>query len=268
MTYSTPRIQSRRADLPIRLNQLAAQEIVRLNSFRSVELFLNAATNEAAYGEGYTFFGRMRAAGEALPSEFETIDPANGLKGPDQRVVPFIRSNQFVALVASLEDYLSQVLETVFLAEPSRLDPMLAELLAADPELTLDAAVESAAVKRCHKLFYKSPLQYGHAIERHLGMEPVPEDFQAVWPEFVEMKARRDLGVHANWRKNSLYVKKVEEVGGPIYPSDFLAIDAAYFETAVAKGYRIVAVIKSHCASAFAPLEIKVENAVNVCPLK
>lgn len=240
-------------NLPARLRNLAAQETTRLGSFQAVELFLNAATSEAAYGEGFAFFGRMRTAGDALPAEFEAIDPVNGLKGPDRRVVPFIRSNQFVALVASLEDYLSQVLEAVFLAEPIRLDPMLSKQLVSDPNLTLDAAVEAAAEHRRQKLFYKSPLQYGQAIERYLSMDPVSADFRAVWPEFVEMKARRDLGVHANWWKNSLYVKKVADVGGPVDPRDFLAIDAAYFASAEAKGHRIVAAIGSHCASAFVP---------------
>lgn len=36
---------------------------------------------------------------------------------------------------------------------------------------------------------------------------------QAVWPRFVEAKARRDLGMHNAWRCNSIYLRKLAESG-------------------------------------------------------
>lgn len=241
-------IAERRNALPQRLRDIANNQRTRIESFGAVELFLNSATNEAAFGDGFALFGKMRAAGEAIPTDFETLDSKENLKGVDRRVVPFIRSNQFVALVATLEDYLSCVLESVLLAYPEQLEPKLSEL---QMNLDFESAIEAATSHRLHKLFYKSPLKYGQAIEAHLSMTPSTKAFSQVWPEFVEMKARRDIGVHANWRKNAIYVTKVAEVNGPIESSDFLAVSAQYFEAAQAKGYRLVDALTSHCEVTF-----------------
>ncbi len=241
-------IAERRNALPQRLRDIANNQRTRIESFGAVELFLNSATNEAAFGEGFALFGKMRAAGEAIPPDFETLDSTGSLKGVDRRVVPFVRSNQFVALVATLEDYLSRVLESVLLAYPEQLEPKLSEL---QTNMAFESAIEAAASHRLHTLFYKSPLKYGQAIEAHLSMTPPTKVFSQVWPEFVEMKARRDIGVHANWRKNAIYVAKVAEVNGPIEPSEFLAVSAPYFEAAQAKGRRLVDALTSHCEETF-----------------
>jgi len=248
MTIVPALIVNRRAALPQRLRDIANGQIIRIHSFCTVESFLNSATSEAAFGEGFALFGRMRAAGQAIPSDFETLDRTGSLKGVDRRLVPFVRSNQFVALVATIEDYLSCVLEAVLSAYPDQLEPKLTELQA---DMALEPAIASAVAHRLHTLFYKSPLKYGQAIEKHLSMTPPTKAFSQVWPEFVEMKARRDIGVHANWRKNSIYVAKVTEVNGPIEAGDFLGLGATYFEAAQEKGRRLVDALTEHCEEAF-----------------
>ena len=34
-----------------------------------------------------------------------------------------------------------------------------------------------------------------------------------LWPQFVEIKARRDIGIHNNWVCNQTYLRKVAEAG-------------------------------------------------------
>jgi len=44
------------------INQLKTTKVRRLEALRRCDEFLASATDEAAYGIGFAFFGRMRAA--------------------------------------------------------------------------------------------------------------------------------------------------------------------------------------------------------------
>lgn len=50
-----------------------------------------------------------------------------------------------------------------------------------------------------------------------------------IWPIYIEMKARRDLGVHNGWIKNRVYEKKVSEVNHNFIKKGFLTISEDYF---------------------------------------
>ena len=53
-----------------------------------------------------------------------------------------------------------------------------------------------------------------------------------IWPSFVEMKARRDLGVHNNWVTNGIYLRKLKEIGFADHPSTGMRLipDFAYLD--------------------------------------
>ena len=235
--------------LPSVLSQKAAAQQQRINTFRTVELFLRAATTEAAYGDGLSFFGKMRSAGESIPPEFEALDPPGLLKDADRRIIPYLRSHQFVGLVAGIEDFFLQVLKAVLGAYPDKVGsaPLgLSELLEAGAfEPAIDRAIEGALIG----LFYASPQKYRASIESYLSMPP--SVLEPLWPAFVEMKARRDLGVHANWQKNDVYAKKVFEAGGSPAPGPFVGVDISYFSASEAISRRLVTAIEKHCLAKF-----------------
>jgi len=249
MSALDPIIKARREQLAQRIREIAAGQTQRINSFRTVESFLNAATREAAYGDSLSLFGHMRSAGEAIPKDFEDLDPQGTLKGTDRRVVPFIRSHQFVAMVATLEDFLSQVLAAALAAYPEKVGKLpiqVSDLLVA---ASLETALAKAIDARLVELFYASPLKYRQALEEYLSM---PDSvLEAEWPAYVEIKARRDIGVHANWRKNELYVQKVSEAKGAVGASLFLGVNATYFSSAEALSRRLVSAIETHCSTKF-----------------
>lgn len=249
MSELAPLIQMRRQQLAERIRTIATAQEQRIQAFVAIESFLNAATREAAYGDSFAFFGRMQRAGEAIPPEFEGLDPQGTLKGADRRVVPFIRSQQFVAMVAAIEDFLSQVLTVALEAYPEKIGSeslLVSDLLAAS---TLEAAIARAIDRKLNELFYASPLKYREAIESYLSMPRTSLDNH--WPSFVEMKARRDIGVHANWRKNDRYVAKVTEAKGTVDPASFLGVSAEYFSNAQSNARQLITVISEHCVSKF-----------------
>ena len=60
-----------RQNLAADVNRVCEEKIKRVKALGCCTLFISAATYEAAYGEGFSFFGRMRTASEKLPIEFE-----------------------------------------------------------------------------------------------------------------------------------------------------------------------------------------------------
>ena len=178
-----PLLRSRRMALPSVLSQKAAAQQQRINTFRTVELFLRAATTEAAYGDGLSFFGKMRSAGESIPPEFEALDPPGLLKDADRRIIPYLRSHQFVGLVAGIEDFFLQVLKAVLGAYPDKVGsaPLgLSELLEAGAfEPAIDRAIEGALIG----LFYASPQKYRASIESYPWEEIKPQVDHVVFPD-------------------------------------------------------------------------------------
>ncbi len=242
-------IERRREQLSDKIQHIVREQEKRIEMFRVVELFLNSATTEAALGESFAFFGRMREAGKSIPKEFENLDPGGNLKEEDRRLVPFIRSQQFVAMVATLEIFLSTILTSVLKAFPEKVGReslSISDLIEAN---NIETAIEYGIERKLNAMFYASPKEYRKAVESYLSMpgSVVEKD----WPFFIEMKARRDVGIHANWTKNSRYIAKVSEAGGPIDSHSFLGISKKYFEHSESVSVNIVKAIGNHCITKF-----------------
>ncbi len=56
---------------------------------------------------------------------------------------------------------------------------------------------------------YKKPMDY---LSDMCQLISISEDkLKSHWPIFVEAKARRDLGMHADWRCNDIYLGKLRK---------------------------------------------------------
>ncbi len=230
-------------------NTLATLKLRNVEAVRKCDAFISSATSEAAYGDGFAFFGRMRDAGKVIPEEFEKLDANQNLKNEDRRVQPYIRSQLFIALVAELEDYFSSLLILVLEANPDKVR---------DHTMTLGTVLELGAIQpviseavraEIHALFYKKPLEYGKRIEQILMMPSAV--LEPHWVQFVELKARRDVGVHGNWYQNETYCRKVSEAGGSPVANTFLGIDISYFRQALVLGEELIRDCNNHCQVRF-----------------
>jgi len=56
---------------------------------------------------------------------------------------------------------------------------------------------------------YKKPMEYLESICEVLSIEK--NTITKEWPNYIEAKSRRDLGVHNGWVCNSTYLRKVHE---------------------------------------------------------
>jgi hypothetical protein len=221
---------------------------------------------------------------EDLPSEWiakegnklisERFDGFNIIEGFPQttRLTNYLRSQLFIALMAELENYLVDIIKIILLAYPDKLQSPhfnVAEVLKQD-----NAAdqIQEKVTNKISKKLYASPIEFFNLLLRTLEMETTINQLlleqnitdkrakeirfneislKSLFPEYVEMKLRRDLGVHGGWERNEIYTTRITNYGGKVYQGDFLAVDSDYFRRAVDVSIHIVAKCNNFCKLRF-----------------
>ena len=123
----------------------------------------------------------------------------------------YFMSRLFIGHIAAFEVFLQDLLSIVISKHPLKLGGAqfkLSEILEAKGTEELVARAISEAT---NKLMYKKPIEYRDAIAELLSVNPA--EIETQWKVLVEAKARRDLGVHADWLCNETYMRKLEEAG-------------------------------------------------------
>ncbi len=228
---------------------LREEKMKRLLALKKCDYFVGKAAYEAAWDPfSFSFFGTLRDAADAIPASFEGLDSDPGVKVQDRRLPPYVRSQLFIALVSEIEDFLKTLVTKVLIEYPGKVGHetvMIDELV----RLGYDGAIRYAAEKKLNEILYLTPKKYGERICGFLSMSY--EAFRTTWIPFVEMKARRDVGVHNGWRKNDIYVHRVTEVEGLVAESEFLGISNKYFELALEAGAQLINFVSEHCINKF-----------------
>jgi len=244
-------LDERRKDLVKDIEKLVQ---IKRNSIDAANLsdeFVSSAIHHAAYGDSFAFFGHMRSVGDSIDEQFEHLDDGDLIKGADRRVQPYLRSLVFIAMIAEVEDFLSQMLTLVLRAYPQKLaerQVKVKDVIASD---TIIVALDQFILAELNALFYEKPKAYRDRIEQILDAEPLV--LEPVWASFIEMKARRDVGLHSSWLKNDVYVRKVKEGGGTVSSDTFLGISRQYFRDANTTATSLIMQLEAHCQSHFEP---------------
>lgn len=123
----------------------------------------------------------------------------------------FFASTNVIALVSEVEHFFGNAVSTALRLYPGKMGShsfRLTEILAVS---STDELVERAASATMHELMYEKPLDYLVGLCNILSIEK--KSLERHWPDFVELKARRDLGVHNDWIVNAIYLRKIKEAG-------------------------------------------------------
>jgi hypothetical protein len=129
----------------------------------------------------------------------------------DMTATEYIECHLFFTQISGLEFFFQSCLAAVLRAYPKKLGSAqftLSQILEADSK---DALIDQATEVFLNKLMYKKPSEYLDEICNTLSIESV--GIRPFWSDFVEAKARRDVGIHNNWKCNETYLRKVSEVG-------------------------------------------------------
>lgn len=117
----------------------------------------------------------------------------------------------FVNLISCFELFLQDTAIAVVLKNPKKVGGTtfsLSEILDAP---TPDYLVRRAIDQWLNKVMYEKPAEYLKQLTATLAIDETP--FGKSWALFIEAKARRDIGLHNDWKCNSIYLKKVKEAG-------------------------------------------------------
>lgn len=159
--------------------------------------FLIAAQNDALAGN------------PRLQPILEAMNTSTDAKQAGLSYETFFASTSVIALVSEVEHFFGSTVSTALRLYPGKMGGhtfRLTEILAVS---STDELVDRAASAAMHELMYEKPLDYLAGLCNILSIEK--KTLEILWPNFVELKARRDLGVHNDWIVNSIYLRKVKE---------------------------------------------------------
>jgi len=117
----------------------------------------------------------------------------------------------FVDLISETELYFSSLIRIVIHKHPKKIGGAQFKLSDILESSSKDELVVRAAEDFLHDLFYKKPNEYLNEICSLLSIDRLA--MAPHWNTYVEAKARRDLGVHNNWKCNKTYLRKLFEAG-------------------------------------------------------
>lgn len=172
------------------------------------------------------------------------------MKAQDKRLQPYLRSQLFIALISEIEDFVFSLLRLVILQYPKKIGSKTVQVERL-VELGYGQVLKETVEKTLNELAYARPTEYRKGVQSYLSMDD--EILDQFWPAFVEMKARRDAGVHNGWNKNAVYERKVKEAGGRASVAPFLGIADDYFSQSLKAARSLIEALSEHCLDKFAP---------------
>jgi hypothetical protein len=114
----------------------------------------------------------------------------------------------FSSLVSAFENFLIEMLALALKMHPHKIAKESVDLKKVI-ELSREEIILFKANEYINQIMYKTPKDYLKSLSSILSLSE--ESISPAFNMYIEIKARRDLGVHNNWRKNEIYERKVAE---------------------------------------------------------
>jgi hypothetical protein len=133
----------------------------------------------------------------------------NTLKSDNLNTAQYFLSILFLDYVSEIEIFFSNIIKAVISEFPKKLGSASFKLSEILDSSSNDELITKAADEFIYKLMYKKPYEYLEEICNHISINK--KEVIPIWHYYIEAKARRDLGVHNNWKCNSTYLRKLKE---------------------------------------------------------
>ncbi|MFD1709240.1 hypothetical protein FVQ98_08495 [Ottowia sp. GY511] len=184
-----------------------------LDSDRAAEIFKKYfARNQTISSVGILTLhvGSPEASKEVVEIVKELNDHLRQEISPALDVNRYFSSTLFIGCISDFELFLLDMLRLMISSYPRKISSFKLDLHEVLGK-TQEEIITNAAERHLNALSYAAPRDYLKQFSDIMGLEK--SDIKKFWPNYIEAKARRDLGVHNNWMVNSVYLRKAAEIG-------------------------------------------------------
>lgn len=221
-------------------------DVIASNYFKSTSLLFDTVTFfnisvECVYTDKNE---KLIASYNKLKNTFSNHAICENSNPADSLLLKHMPSLCFSSLVSAFENYLIEMLVLTLTNFPKKIAK---ETIDMDKliELTKEEIILYKANEYINKIMYKSPKDYLKSLSSLLSLNE--QDIASDFNHYIEIKARRDLGVHNNWRKNEIYERKVAEAGIKTPNVETLMPDLYYFKDSFYTCSKLVKEITNQC---------------------
>ena len=167
-----------------------------------------------------------------LSDTFAELDQSGDTKSLDLNFETFFASQLTINLVSEVEHFFASAVSAALRMHPGKMGEVQFKIVDIVSANSNDELIDRAAEAVLNKLMYEKPNDYVKRLAAILSIEKTGLDKE--WPAFVELKSRRDLGVHNNWVVNEIYLRKLREANICVSHNkgDRLTPDFAYLNQA------------------------------------
>lgn len=152
-----------------------------------------------------------RSGHKVLSEIYEQLDQSPDTKALGLSYETLFASQLTINLASEVENVFTSAVGAALRLHPGKMGSQTFTLSDVLSSTSRDELVERAASTVLNSIMYEKPKAYLKRFAALLSVDA--EKLQAHWPAFVEMKARRDLGIHNNWIVNEVYLRKLREAG-------------------------------------------------------
>ncbi len=162
-------------------------------------------------------------------------------------------------MVSEMEHFFSGAVSAALKLHPEKMGThtfKLTEILSSSSNQEL---IDRAASSVLNKIMYEKPLDYLKSLTNILSIDI--EKIAPIWPKYIELKARRDIGVHGNWIVNEIYLRKISEAKLAVSCSegDRIIPDFIYLEEAMSLCTELAKVFSGALAEKWVKPEVHAE---------
>lgn len=209
---------------------------------RKAQIFLTIAQASARSGH------------PQLSDIYHDIERSTDTKSLGLTYETYFASQLTINLVSEVEHFFGSAVSAALRMHPEKIGResfRLTEIISASSNQEL---VDRAAQTVLNKMMYEKPNDYIKSFAEILSIDTT--DLESDWPAFIELKTRRDLGIHNNWIVNDIYLRKLREAnintehkaGNRIIP------DFSYLDQATKTTYNLVETLASLLGKKWLPI--------------
>lgn len=199
--------------------------------------YIHFLQKQIALRKALRFLNASRALAKSgispLNDIFQSLDSSPDSKQAQISFENLFSGNLFVNLISEVENFIVSCAATAIRLHPGKVGSETFRLSDVLAVASTDELIERAADRALQALMYEKPADYLSGFCEIVSIDA--KQLLDIWPSFVEMKARRDLGVHNNWISNGIYLRKLRETGFTEQPPVGVRLipDFAYLQASI-----------------------------------